>query len=274
MKRPLAVLAGLLLGTASAGAGAAQGLGAAPSAFDAEAAIAYSQAAIGRGLGDFAFRDRDGAPVRLSAFLGRPLVVNMVFTGCNESCPLIVQSLYRAVAVAQDTLGRDSFTVVTIGFDSEADTPERMRAYARTQGVDLPRWDFLSGDAETVARLAETLGFIYHPSPRGFDHLAQTTVIDGEGRVYRQVYGSSFDSPALVEPLMALALGGEREIARLSDIIDRVRLFCTFYDAASDRYRFDYSLFIGLVIGGASLAGIGVVLVRAWLRSAPPAGRA
>jgi protein SCO1/2 len=267
--RPLVVLAGLLLGAAE-GAGAAG----APPAFDAEAAIAYSQAAIGRGLGDFAFRDRDGAPVRLSAFRGRPLVVNMVFTACAESCPLVVQRLHRAVEVAQDALGRDSFAVVTIGFDSEADTPERMRAYARAQGVDLPGWDFLSGDTETIARLANTLGFIYYPSPRGFDHLAQTTVIDAEGRVYRQVYGSSFEPPALVEPLMALVLGRERAITGLSDIIGRVRLFCTFYDAASDRYRFDYSLFIGLAIGGASLAGIGVVLVRAWLRSAPPSGRA
>ena len=43
--------------------------------------------------------------------------------------------------------------------------------------------------------------------PRGFDHLAQTTVIDAHGRIYRQVYGDAFAVPALVEPLKDLALG-------------------------------------------------------------------
>jgi len=245
-----------------------------PSPFEPEAAIAYSQAAIGRTLAGLSFTDSAGRPVSLDAYRGAPLVVNMVFTGCAESCPVIVQTLYRAVVVAQDTLGADSFAVVTVGFDADADTPERMRAYARAQGVDLPNWRFLSGDADTVRRLAETLGFLYQPSPRGFDHLAQTSVIDAEGRVYRQVYGWDFAAPALVEPLMALVWNGERPVALVDQVIDRVRLFCTYFDPVTGRYRFDYSVVIWVAIGGASLFGIGIVLVRAWLHTAPPAGHA
>ena len=33
-------------------------------------------------------------------------------------------------------------------------------------------------------------------------------------------------------------------------MVDKVRFFCTTYDARSDSYRFDYSLFIGMLIGG------------------------
>ena len=178
---------------------------AAPSAFDASAAIAHSQAAIGREVGDYSFVEQDGEAVRLAAFRGKPLVVNLVFTACAESCPVVVQTLYRATEVAQAALGADSFSVLTIGFDTVSDTPERMRAYAHSQGVDLPNWWFLSGDHETVDRLVQDLGFIYFPSPRGFDHLAQTSVIDAEGLVYQQVYGSNFEPPALVEPLKQLA---------------------------------------------------------------------
>ncbi len=240
---------------------------AAPSAFDPEAAIAYSQAAVGRTIGDYAFLDRRGEPVRLAEFRGRPLVVNLVFTACAESCPLIVQSLARAVDVAQDALGPGSFSVVTLGFDSEYDSPERMRAYARGQGVDLPNWRFLSGDAETIDRLLGELGFLYFPSPRGFDHLAQTSVLDAEGRVYQQVYGASFDPPALVEPLKSLMFGDLGALASLEQLVERVRLFCTFYDPKRDRYSFDTSFFIMLTVGGLSLTGLGIVLVRAWLRA-------
>jgi hypothetical protein len=35
----------------------------------------------------------------------------------------------------------------------------------------------------------------------------------------------------------------------LGRIGDRVRLFCTVYDAQGDRYKFDYSLFAGIFIG-------------------------
>ena len=87
----------------------------APSAFDPEAAIRYSQAAIGRQLDDYGFLDRRGKPLRLADLRGEPLVINLVYTACTHTCPLIVQTLYRAVEVAQDALGADSFKVLTIG---------------------------------------------------------------------------------------------------------------------------------------------------------------
>ena len=111
------------------------------------------------------------------------------------------------------------------------------------------------------------MGFIYFASPKGFDHLAQTTVIDAEGRVYRQVYGSDFDPPALVEPLKDLVFERRGNLNSLSGLINRVRLFCTLYDPASQRYRFDYSLFIALTVGFLSLCVIGTILVRGLLQS-------
>jgi len=245
-----------------------------PDPFDRNAAIAYSQGALGRALDDYAFVDSDGGAVRLSDYRGKPLVVNMVFTACAQSCPIVVQTLRDAVEVARDAVGRNAFSVVTVGFDAGNDTPARMRAFARAQGVDLPNWRFLSGDRDTVERLSETLGFIYFPSPRGFDHLAQTTVIDGQGTVYRQVYGAQFKAPALVEPLLELAFGRPSAAGALADVVNRVRLFCTYFDPASQRYRFDYSIFIAFAVGAASLIGLGVILVRAWLRTRPNARKA
>ncbi len=238
-----------------------------PSAFDAEAAIRYSQSAIGRSVGDYTFQDRRGKPVQLADYRDEPLVINLVYTACTHTCPLIVQTLHRAVEAAQDALGDDSFAVLTIGFDTDQDTPARMRAYARSQGVDLPGWRFLSADGDTISRLSADLGFIYFPSPRGFDHLAQTTVIDSEGRIYRHVYGSDFEAPALVEPLKDLMFGRRVDLTNIAGLIDRVRLFCTFYDPASERYKFDYSIFISITIGMLSIIALATILITAWRRS-------
>ena len=260
MLRAAALLAALVVSTAAAAQEA-------PSGFDAESAIAYSQAAIGRPLGEVTLEGAAGGAVALGDYRGKPLIVNMVFTACVQSCPMILQSLYRSVEVAQETFGPEAFSVVTVGFDSETDSPAQMRAYASSQGVDLPNWRFLSGDQETIARLTETLGFIYFPSPYGFDHLAQTSVIDSEGRVFRQVYGANFTAPAVVEPLKALIYGRNAELTSLEGIVNRIKLFCTLYDAKTGRYSFDYAIFLGFGIAVLTLAGVAVVLLRGWRAS-------
>lgn len=236
-----------------------------PSPFDEKGAIAYSQAAIGRTLGSFRFRDRRGKPVDLAKFAGKPLIVNLVYTSCYHTCPMIVASLYDGIKVAQNALGKDAFAVVTVGFDTAEDTPQRMRAFASTRGVSLPNWSFLSGTEETVVALTKTLGFIYYPSPKGFDHLAQTTIIDGKGKVYRQVYGDTFLPPSIVEPLKELVFGRGMAQSGFSGLVNRVRLFCTLYDPRTERYYFDYSIFVALIIGLGILSFIGFVIARnAW----------
>ena len=157
--------------------------------------------------------------------------------------------------------------MVTVGFDPRHDTPEQMRAYARSQGVDLPGWRFLSGDAGAIEQLAGQIGFVMVPSPQGFDHMAQTTIVDQDGVVYRQVYGADFDAPALVEPLKELLFGRRSAWTSLDGLINRVRLFCTLYDPRTGGYRFDYSVVIGAAIGLVSLSAVLIVLIREWRRS-------
>jgi len=234
--------------------------------FDEKAAISYSQAAIGRTIGDFTLLDTHRAPVQLSQYRGKPLVITMIYTGCTQACPLIVQTLYRTIETAQTTIGKGKFNVLTVGFDATADTPERMRAYAKSQGIELPGWTFLSGDSATIDRLSADLGFIFFPSPKGFDHLAQTTVIDGDGVIYRQIYGSDFDPPAVIEPLKDLLYGRPNNFATLSGLINRVRLLCTIYDPTTRRYVFSYTSFVGMGFGAFSLTVFGVLIARMWLR--------
>ena len=241
--------------------------GAVPSVFDREAALAYSQSAIGRSLPDYAFVDTGQRVRRLSDYAGKPLVVNMVYTGCVYSCPLVVQALYDAVDIAEEALGGGRFPVVTIGFDTAPDTPAQMRAYARSRGIALDNWDFLSTDAETATRLAGDLGFLVMESPGGFEHVAQTTIVDATGRIYHHIYGAEFKPPALVEPLKNLLLAMPANAPPLTALIERVRLFCTNYDPSSGRYAFDYGIFIALIIGGITLIGLFVILVRAARRA-------
>lgn len=241
--------------------------GAAADGFDDKKALEISQAAIGRTLADHAFLDRNNGVIRLADFKGKPLVVNLIYTSCSHTCPLIASALVKAVKTAEAGLGRGAFSVVTVGFDTKADTPARMRAFARTQGIDLPNWHFLSADAATIDRLADETGFIFFASMKGFDHLAQISILDGMGRVYRQVYGADFEPQLVVEPLKELIYGRAAGATGWEGIVNRVKLFCTIYDPASGRYRFDYRVVIMVVVGGLTLSGIGIFAVSAWVRA-------
>lgn len=227
-----------------------------------EAAVQLSQDAIGNSVPDLAFSDASRGKVALADLRGKPVVITLVYTSCADICPVIIESLAAAVDTAEEALGKGSFKVLTIGFDTRTDTPQRMRSFARAHGAGDENWLFLAADPNSIQRLTGALGFSYFASAGGFEHLAQVTVLDGAGTVYGQIYGDVFEPPALVEPLRQLILGGKRSIFSLEGLGDRLRLFCQVYDRNSGRYRVDYSLLVSTVIGAGSLLAVLAFFVR------------
>jgi protein SCO1/2 len=234
---------------------------------DESAALAASQAAIGRQLADYRLIDQRGQAFRMSSLRGKPVVLSLVYTSCFQVCSGLTVHLRDVTKVAQNALGADTFSILTIGFDSPNDTPERMRQYARARGADMPGWYFASTDVATIERLARDVGFTYQRSPKGFDHITQTTVIDGAGRVMLQVYGEGFKPPALVEPLKRIVRGQEIERGTLAGLVRSVKLFCTIYDPASGRYRFDYSIVADAIAGILALGMVAIAVAVSWRNS-------
>lgn len=232
-----------------------------------DTAIGNSQAVIGRQMPDLTFRTADGTGVSLSALRGKPLLLTLIYTGCADVCPAVIESLAPAVSAGEEALGEGSFTVLTVGFDTRNDTPARMRSFAREHNAGGPNWHFAASDAATMEQLTKATGFSYFSSAGGFDHMAQVTVIDKQGVVYRQVYGSSFDTPQIVEPLKELIFGREKPLFSLPGLSDRVKLFCTVYNPNTGRYYFNYSLFVSIFIGVISLSAVLYVLVRETAKS-------
>jgi len=242
------------------------------SALQSDAALKLSQAAIGRTVGEYTLLGTDGRPVSLSSYRGKPLLVNFIYTGCFQVCPTTTRRLRRAVEAAQRALGPESFHVASIGFNLPFDSPDALRAFARQQGVLTPGWDFLSPDPATLKALADDLGFSYTPSPRGFDHILQITVLDAQGRVYRHIYGDDFALPQLVEPLKQLITGAPQY--GVGGFLDRVRLLCTAYDPASGTYRFRSSVLFELAGGLIGLSATAWFFLRELKRTRAAAAKA
>jgi protein SCO1/2 len=225
-----------------------------PISLDQAAALRASQAVVGKAVGDFTLLDRDSKPVRLSSYRGKPLLVSFIYTGCFQVCPLTTRSLQSAIEGGRGIFGTSQFNVVSIGFNQPADSPQSLKAFARQHRIDVPNWDFLSPHASIVEALTREFGFDYLATPAGFDHVVQVTLLDAEGRVYRQIYGEQPNSASIGEPLAQLLRNAPApQQFRLEDLIDRVRILCTDFDPATGKYRFKYGLLLE-VAGGLTFA--------------------
>lgn len=233
---------------------------------DAEAAYQESQAAIGRQTGDHVLIDHRGRPLSLSQFRGRPLIVSLVFTSCATVCPINTDRLRAAVADIRNALDDESFAVLTFGFDASGDRPAQLSAFAGTHKLTAtPNWFIASADEATTSQFLSELGFSFRQAAGGFDHVTQTTVLDAQGRVYRQIYGEAFPLPVMMEPLKELVFGAVTRSFAPSDLWDRISFICTVYNPLTGAYRFDYSIFFGIFFGGLSLVLTGLIILRLWL---------
>jgi len=229
---------------------------------DERAALDHSQAAIGRPVPATTLATSTGRTLALADLRGKPLIVSFIYTGCFQACPVTTQFLAQSVERARAALGRTSFNVLSIGFNQPFDTPEALGAFARQAGIDTREWHFAAPRPGEVEAITAAFGFTWYPTPAGFDHIAQVSIVDADGRIYRQVYGESFELPMLVGPLKELLSGDAVRDGGVDGLWRKVRLFCTVYDPGTGGYRLNYSLFFELFAGITFLGGVAWFMVR------------
>ncbi|MBL0151863.1 MAG: SCO family protein [Ideonella sp.] len=256
--------AGLKSGLAAA-AGAVDPSAPAEAKLDERAALRAAQAAIGREVADHTLLDRQSKPVRLSSYRGKPLVVSFIYTGCFQVCPASTRALHEAVKGLDKLLGPNQYNVVSIGFNQPFDSPTAMRDFAAQHRIDAANWEFLSPHRSTVDALTRDFGFSYQATPAGFDHVLGVTVLDGQGRVYTQVFGDRLTADQLGEPLKQLL--GRAPLAQaptFSGVLERVRILCTVYDPETGQYRYNYALLFEVLCGLAFFLTVGGYFLAEW----------
>jgi len=101
---------------------------------------------------------QDGKTVRFYDDLmkGKQVLVNFIFTSCEQACPLDTANMARIQKLLGERVGRDIF-MYSITLDPEHDTPEALKAYAERFGAG-PGWLFLTGKREDIDKIRNKLG--------------------------------------------------------------------------------------------------------------------
>lgn len=102
---------------------------------------------------------QDGKKVRFFTDVLKDWVVliNFVFTHCEDACPMATQKLLQVSAMMGDEIGR-SVRLVSISIDPERDSPAAMRKFAKAQGADQDGWLFITGAPANVNQIVRKLG--------------------------------------------------------------------------------------------------------------------
>lgn len=105
--------------------------------------------------------DQDGRSLRFYSDVLKDQVVllNVVFTHCNDACPLITRKL-REVREALGPEQADKVLFVSLTSDPVNDTPEVLKAFTQKHGVAGQRWLFLTGTPQDMALVLGRLGHL------------------------------------------------------------------------------------------------------------------
>jgi cytochrome oxidase Cu insertion factor (SCO1/SenC/PrrC family) len=88
---------------------------------------------------------------------GKVVLINFMFTGCGDACPLITAKLVQAKNDLGDAFGRE-VRFVSISIDPEHDRPEDLAKFARKFDAQHPEWLFLTGAQAGVDNVVKKLG--------------------------------------------------------------------------------------------------------------------
>jgi protein SCO1/2 len=166
---------------------------------------------------DFTLVNQDGKPIHLSQYKGRSVALTFVYTRCPQPDQCTLMSNNFATVDQELQKQPDVYAkthLLTVSFDPEYDTAKVMRSYGashtgRYSDEKFDHWEFTTGSADEVKRIAEFFGLRYFKdSSTGEEqvmHSLRTAVIDPNGRLVKLYRGNEWKPSELAEDLRSLA---------------------------------------------------------------------
>jgi len=154
----------------------------------------------------FSLQDADGRPVGLADLRGKVVVLNFIYAGCPDVCPLHSERVAELQAMINLTPMREQVQFVTITTDPAWDTPDVLRGHGAAHGLDPVNWVFLTSRAPEATRtIAREYGLEFTETPDGLQmHSVVTHLIDREGHLRSRYHSLKFAPVNLVTHVNAL----------------------------------------------------------------------
>jgi protein SCO1/2 len=194
---------------------------------------------------DLTFNDENGNRVSLRQIIHTPIILALVYYHCPNVCSLLLQNL-------ADVLNRlpaepdKEYRVISISFDEKekADLAlQRKKTYLKMIEKPFPEdaWRFLTGNKESIHKLADAVGFHFKRVGEDFEHPVVLIIVSPDGKIIRYMYGTDLLPFDLKMALIEASQG------RIGPAISKIARFCFSYDPKGKKLVFNLLKVTGTV---------------------------
>jgi protein SCO1/2 len=171
-------------------------------------------AQVGKEVPDFEVTNQDGKKISIKSFRGHPLAITFIYARCPlpEYCIKMSTNFSDlANAVGGNPELKEKIRLLSISFDPENDTPEKLRSYGigylgKGAKPDFTVWQLAVAPAAEVRKIADFFGLRYEVDPDDktqFSHSLRTAVISPDGKVTKIFTGNEWKPEDLLNELKA-----------------------------------------------------------------------
>jgi len=175
-------------------------------------AINEKFAQVGKPVPDFKLIDQNGKAVTFKDYRGKALAVTFIYRECPlpEYCIKMSQQFSDlANQLHDDPEAKENIRLLSISFDPERDTPEKLKQYGlgylgKGSKADFTVWQLAVGADKEVRSVADFFGLYYEVDPTDkaqFNHSLRTAVIGPDGTVKKIFAGNEWTNEELLREL-------------------------------------------------------------------------
>ncbi len=169
-------------------------------------------AQIGKPVPDFKLTDQNGKPFTFKDYRGKAVAVTFIYRECPlpDYCIKMSQNFSDlANQLHDDAEAKERIRLLSISFDPERDTPEKLKQYGlgylgKGPKADFTIWHLAVGADKEVRNIADFFGLRYEVDQTDktqFNHSLRTAVIGPDGTVRKIFAGNEWTIDDLLREL-------------------------------------------------------------------------
>ncbi|MGY0406930.1 MAG: SCO family protein, partial [Polaribacter sp.] len=105
---------------------------------------------------NFEFINQDKKTITNESYKGKVYVVEFFFTTCPSICPIMNQKM---LTIQEEFKGNPNFGIASISITPDIDTPEKLKKYAKNEGITHKNWNLLTGKSQEEVFALANKGF-------------------------------------------------------------------------------------------------------------------
>jgi len=207
------------------------------------------------------FLDERGEPKLVGSFGDgkRPFLLTLNYSNCPGLCTAQLNGLAEGLAGMRGLeLGKD-FNVFSISIDPR-ETQEKMAAMKGKYVAMLPEqhkasgWSFLHGDRDSIAQIADAVGFryTYDAANDRYNHASAAILVTPDGKISRYLFEIGFKPETLRFGLIEASEG------RIGSMADQILLSCFHYNPEEGSYAADARKLLSYAAAAFVIVGLAI----------------